>query len=269
VTTAAVEAATRPVAAGSERDWEIDVARTIAILMMVAYHAIYDIELLAPGLGPDPFRGAWGALPEATGGSFLLIAGISLAVADARMRGRGTDAARRLRRHLRHAAVVLAAGAVVSLATWVAFDDRFVRFGILQMIGVGILVGAVAVRLGPWNVVPGVAAIVVGVLVMDDPTDSPVLGVLGLDQNGVSSVDHWPLLPWIGPMLIGVAVGSLLYPRGERSSLIGGARWLAPAPWLTALGRRSLTVYLGHQLVLIPLVWVLLIAAGVEVPWPL
>lgn len=269
MTSATADAAVRPATAAGGRYWEIDAARTVAILMMVAYHVIYDIELLAPGLGPDPFGGAWGALPEATGGSFLLIAGVSLAVVDGRMRTRGMGAARRLQGHFRHAVTVLAAGVVVSLATWVAFDDRFVRFGILQMIGVGILVGAVAVRLGPWNVVPGLAAIVAGVLVMDEPTGSSVLGIVGFDQQGFSSVDHWPLLPWIGPMLIGIAVGSVLYPRGGRSSLITGARTLAPSPRLSAPGRWSLTVYLAHQLVLIPIVWVVLAVAGAEVPWPL
>lgn len=268
VTTATIVAAEPAVSAAPQRFWEIDLARTVAILMMVAYHAVYDIELLVPGLGPDPFRGAWGTLPEATGGSFLLVAGVSLAVADGRLRARGANAATRLRRHLRHAGVVLAAGAVVSLATWVAFDDRFVRFGILHMIAVGIAIGAVAVRLGAWNLVPGAAAIAVGVLVADEPTASAVLGVVGLDEQGFRSVDHWPVLPWIGPVLIGIAVGSLLYPRGERARPIAAARALAPAAWLSAPGRRSLAVYLGHQLVLIPVVWIVLAVAGAEVPSP-
>ena len=87
MTTAVLERPTPPAAIATRRYWEIDLARTVAILMMVAYHAVYDIDLLAPGAGPDPFRGAWGALPEATGTSFLLVAGVSLAVADGRLPG--------------------------------------------------------------------------------------------------------------------------------------------------------------------------------------
>jgi uncharacterized membrane protein len=55
------------------RLWEIDLGRTLAITMMVAYHTVYDLELLSPGLGPDPFTGTWGALPEATGSLFLFV----------------------------------------------------------------------------------------------------------------------------------------------------------------------------------------------------
>lgn len=270
MTTAVLERPTPPAAIATQRYWEIDLARTVAILMMVAYHAVYDIDLRAPGAGPDPFRGAWGALPEATGTSFLLVAGVSLAVADARLRARATPFARRMRRHLRHALVVLCAGAFVSLATWVAFDDRFVRFGILQMIGVAVVVGAFSARLGAWNAIPGAAAILVGVLLSDEPTESLMLGVVGLDQQGFSSVDHWPLLPWIGPMLIGLAIGSVLYPAGRRAGVLSrriGS--VAPAPAVYALGRRSLPVYLTHQLVLIPIVWAMLVVLGVDVPWPL
>lgn len=252
------------------RYWEIDVARTVAILMMVAYHTVYDVDLLAPGFGPDPFAGAWGALPEATGTSFLLVVGISLAVADGRMRTRRVGAAGRLRRHLRHAGVVLAAGAVVSVATLVVFDDRFVRFGILQLIGVAIVVGAFTVQLGPWNLVPGLAAIGAGLLASSAQTDSPLLGIAGFDQRGFSSVDHWPLLPWLGPMLIGIAIGSVLYPGGRRAPMVARATRAAAVPDPAgALGRRSLLVYLVHQLLLIPFVWVALVIVGADVPWPL
>lgn len=269
MSTAVLEAEARAADTDAGRYWEIDLARTVAILMMAAYHAVYDIDLLAPGVGPDPFRGAWGALPEATGSAFLIVAGVSLAVADGRMRARRTPLARRLRRHLRHAGIVLCAGAVVSLATWLAFDDRFVRFGILQMIGVAIVVGAFAAPLGRWAAVPGAAAIIGGLLVSDVPTGSLALGIVGLDQRGFSSVDHWPLLPWTGPMLIGLALGAALYPRGRRVSwLADRAGAIAPVAALSALGRRSLLVYLTHQLVLIPVVWVTLVLLAVDVPWP-
>ena len=130
--------------------------------MMVAYHAVYDVELLAPGLGPDPFRGFWGAVPEATGSLFLLVAGVSLAVSDARLVRRGASSGDRLRRHLRHAFVVLAAAMLVTVATRIVFDERYVRFGILHAIGVSIVVAALTVRLGRWNLLCGGAALLGG-----------------------------------------------------------------------------------------------------------
>ena len=62
----------------SERLWEVDVVRTIAILMMVAYHIGYDANLVGPGVDIDPLSGGWLALQVATGSSFLFIVGVSL-----------------------------------------------------------------------------------------------------------------------------------------------------------------------------------------------
>jgi uncharacterized membrane protein len=252
--------------APSGRLWEIDAARTLAIVMMVAYHGVYDVELLSPGLGPDPFNGGWGLLPEATGGLFLLLAGASLSIADGRAAARGDGARRRFVRHLRRAAVVAGAALVVTAATSLAFGDRYVRFGILHAIAVGTVVAAATVRLGAWNIVPGVAAIAAGVALsgLDGPS---WLLPIGMGPPGVSSVDYWPLLPWLGPMLVGVAMGRLLYPGGRRGPVadrVAAGRRIPRT--LVAPGRHSLVVYLSHQLVLIPIVWLVLIAAGVVVP---
>jgi uncharacterized membrane protein len=251
------------------RLWEIDLGRTLAITMMVAYHTVYDLELLSPGLGPDPFTGTWGALPEATGSLFLFVAGVSFAVSDERMRARGLDAGRRRRRHARRAVLVLGAAMVVSVATWVAFDERYVRFGILHAIAVGTAVCAVTIRLRAVNLVLGLAVIALGVLVTAVDSGSSWLLPIGLGPPEIGSVDYWPLLPWLGPMLIGVAVGTRLYPAGVRSRFIAPlGRRAVPGP-LTTPGRHSLMIYLVHQLVLIPLVWTVLVVGGVEVPWPL
>ena len=243
-----------PAAAG--RYWEIDAARTLAIAMMVAYHIVYDIDLAAPGLGPDPFRGSWGLLPEATGSLFLAVAGMSLSISDARLRARGVGAWERWRSHARRAAIVLAAGMLVTAATWVVFPDRFVRFGILHAIGVSILVGAALVRFPALTAIAGGAAIAAGLAVAGGTSDAPGGLVVGLPPAGFSSVDYWPLLPWMGALLLGAALGSLLYPGGRRA---GPLTRIPPGPRatrpLTAPGRHSLPVYLVHQLILVPVVW--------------
>ena len=80
---------------------------------------------------------------------------------------------------------------------------------------------------------------------------------------GFYSVDYFPLLPWFGVILIGVALGDLFY-RGYRRRV--------PLPDLTGssvvrgfelLGRNSLAIYLAHQPVIIGLMYL----AGVSLPW--
>jgi uncharacterized membrane protein len=60
--------------------------------------------------------------------------------------------------------------------------------------------------------------------------------------------DYVPLLPWLGVVLVGVAVGHWLLAR-ERNAITALNR--ATPAWLTWLGRHSLLVYLVHQPVLV------------------
>jgi uncharacterized membrane protein len=90
--------------------------------------------------------------------------------------------------------------------------------------------------------------------------------VLGVPPEGGAGVDWYPLLPWLGPALAGLAVGHMLYPGGRR----GGWGRLLPAapPWAGLAGwpgRHALPIYLVHQPVLILLVGAGLTIAGVEV----
>lgn len=254
-----------PAAAG--RLWEVDVARTAAIAMMVAYHVAYDIHQLAPDVDIDAFSGGWRALQLATGSSFLFVVGVSLAISGGRSRARGLGEAEVYRRHARRAVQVIGAALLVSLGTWVALgSDDYVRFGILHCIAIAMLVGGLTARLG-WLNLPLAAAALAGGLALDamEPTGNAALIVLGVPPSGDFGVDLYPLLPWLAPMLLGLAVGSLLYPQGRRGGW--GRRLPTPRGALLAgaPGRHALPVYLGHQLVLIPLVAGLLVLVGVEV----
>src|SRR5262245_3504179 len=73
----------------SARLWELDAARTLAIGMMVAFHASYDVDMLAPDLGVEPREGWLKLLQVLTGSLFLGLAGVSFTVATTRARARG------------------------------------------------------------------------------------------------------------------------------------------------------------------------------------
>ncbi len=246
------------------RRGEVDVGRTGAILMMGAYPAAYDVHKLAPTVDIDPFGGGWRALQVACGSTFLFVVGVSLAVSNGRARARGLRGWALHRRHLRRAGQVALAALLVSVVTLVALGDDYVRFGILHCIAAAMVIGPLLLPLGWWNVPLGVAAIGAGVW-MDDNLTSEVPGLLVLGvpaENG--GVDWYPLLPWLGPVLIGLAIGRALYPAGRRGPW--GDRLPEPrhARALGAPGRHALPIYLIHQPVLIALVAAALVAAGVE-----
>lgn len=256
------------VAAGA-RLWEVDLARTVAILMMVAYHIGWDLDFLAPQLGVDPFSGWWRGLQVVTGTSFLLLVGVSVAISQGRSGARGRAGWPSYRRHARRAATVLMAALVVSLATFVALGpDGFVRFGILHLIGVTMLILPLVWALGAWAAVVGVGAIAAGLAIRGLEVGTSWVMWLGLRPDGATGVDYYPLLPWIGPALIGLALGRYLYPDGRRGRLtarLGSARSWSSGVRFGSLGRHSLPIYLAHQPILIMLVTLLLLAAGVQV----
>lgn len=251
-----------------DRLWEVDAARTLAILMMVAYHAAYDVHKLAPGVDIDPFSGGWQALQVATGSSFLFVVGVSLAISNGRARARGLAGAALYRRHARRATQVAGAALLVSAVTWIALGDDYVRFGILHCIAAAMFIGPLLVRLRWGNAALALVVLVVGLALKDGPTsDIPGLLVLGVRPPGGAGVDWYPLAPWLAPMLLGLAVGLALYPAGRRGPW--GRRLPVPraAAAIGAPGRHALPIYLLHQPVLILIVAGVLAAVGVEVSW--
>jgi uncharacterized membrane protein len=253
----------------SFRLWELDAARTLAIAMMVAFHASYDVDMLAPGLGVEPREGGLRLLQIATGSLFLGLVGVSFTVSTARARQRGIDGRELLHKQWRRAGEILAAALAVSLVTWVLLDERYVRFGILHLIAVALLLAPFLARLGKWNLALAAALVAVAPVIAAARSDLPGLLALGVrPDDGRIGVDWYPLVPWLAAFLVGLWAGAKLYPSGRRGAW---GRVLSASPaaarTLGAPGRHSLAFYLGHQAVLLPLVAAILVAAGVDVDW--
>jgi uncharacterized membrane protein len=253
----------------SSRLWELDAARTLAIAMMVAFHASYDVDMLAPGLGVEPRDGGLRLLQVATGSLFLGLVGVSFTVSTARAREREIDGRELLRKQWRRAGEILAAALAVSLVTWVLLDERYIRFGILHLIAVALLLAPFLARLGNWNLLLAAALVAVVPLIGTVRSDLPGLLPLGVrPDEGRVGVDWYPLVPWLAPFLVGLWAGARLYPLGRRGAW---GRRLSASPagarTIGGPGRHSLAFYLGHQAVLLPLVAAILLAAGVDVDW--
>ena len=242
----------------SERLWEVDVARTIAILMMVVYHIGYDADLLGPERGHRPLQRR---LAGAAGGHRLVV--------PVHRRGEPVDLERALPRRAGSPAgpstSATPAGParcwrpplLVSIVTLIALGDDYVRFGILHCIAVTMLILPLLVRLAPpLLLVLGVAVIAAGIALVHDGPRSDAIGLLalGFRRTGTEGVNWYPLLPWLGPAILGLAAGAVLYPDGRRGRW--GRRLPTPshARALGWPGRHALPIYLVHQIVLIALV---------------
>lgn len=225
------------------RLWEIDALRGVAVVLMVCYHLIWDLayfDLLAVNVAALP----WQVFARSIGSLFLLILGISLTLRAARAP---------LLTHwaLRRGAILFGLGMLITLATFFIIGESYVRFGILHALGSALVLALPFVRAPVWlSVLTALVLIATGAYLNFQAVTFPWLIWLGLPQAGVVMVDYYPLLPWAGVTLLGVAIGNALYPAGTRRfALPDSSDWL-PVRAARWMGRHALLIYLLHQPVL-------------------
>ncbi|TVR06506.1 MAG: DUF1624 domain-containing protein [Salinarimonadaceae bacterium] len=235
----------------------VDVARGGALVAMIVYHFAWDLSFLGfvrTDVGSDP---AWRAFAMSIAGSFLFITGFGLVLAH--------DAGQSWTGWLRRIGKIGLAAALVTVATYAAFPDGFVYFGILHMIAAGAVLALPFLR-APPALTAGVAAIVLVTphFVSSSAFDSRWLAWTGFAQTPPATVDFEPVFPWFAPVLLGVAAARLALDGGWRPRLASWRSEAAPARLLDAMGRRSLLVYLAHQPILLAVLYPLSLALPVS-----
>ncbi|CAN5790456.1 heparan-alpha-glucosaminide N-acetyltransferase [soil metagenome] len=238
-----------------DRFWEVDAARGVAIIMMIVYHSTYDLDTLG-GYDIQSTSGHWALFADLTAGLFLFLVGVSLAVSRARTSMTGWKLfGKYLARGLR----ILAYGMILTVV-FLVLGMGVVAFGILQLIGVSIILAYPFLGLRSTNLVLGALIFAAGqyVLAQDLYSQSFWLLPFGVVPEGVVMPDYRPLLPWFGVVLIGLFFGNVVYGDGRRRAVLTD-KAPVPARPLLPLGRNSLFVYLIHQ----PIIIALLAALGI------
>lgn len=222
---------------GPRRYWEIDCLRGLAVGLMLVSNFLFDLFFFAGRRQCESAGLDWFA--RLVAGLFILVAGLSLTIS----RARGADFPHFLGRGLK----LIGLGLLISLATWLVAGDQMVVFGVLHLIGLGTIL-AWPLLDHPWpSLGAGIAILLLTPFARRTLLVHPWFLWLGLRTPNFASVDYTPLIPWLGPLLLGIFLGQRLYPAGQR-------RWplLGDAPpgrlrLLAASGRHSLLIYLSHQ----------------------
>lgn len=241
-----------PLAAGA-RLWEIDTLRGTAVITMIIYHFGWDLASF--GLATiRPYDGFWYLLQRYTCITFITLAGLSLTLTDRRLEEKGIDARGRFLHFVRRGAWVFFWGMVITVVMWVV--GFRVDFGVLHLIGAATILAFPFLR-RPWIALAGWAILfVLGYFTQFRwHVDHDWLVWLGLFRADYVAVDYFPLIPWFGVALLGVALGNILYPAGRRAFALPDWSAAAPVRGLRFLGRNSLPIYLLHQLVLFGLLY--------------
>ena len=224
----------------------IDALRGLSIILVVAYHAGYDLVFFE--LVPETalYNPLLSVLQPLFAGLFILLSGVSARYSrDNRARG------------LR----VLGCALIVSLVT--GSLGMPITFGILHCLGLCMILcgnpplwaDRVPRRVQPW--LSGALFFLFYIIVYRSSLTSgefadgiPYLYMFGFRGTNFESLDYFPLLPWFFLFLFGVWMGSTI-KEGRFPSWF----YAFHVPVLPVVGRHTLLIYMLHQPVVFACVW--------------
>lgn len=226
----------------------VDVARGAAIIGVVIYHFAWDLSFLgftSTRVGSHPL---WVAFARTLAGSFMVLVGFSLVLAHRR--------GIRWRAFCRRLAVLIAAAAGITLATYLLFPGSFIFFGILHSIAAASLLALPFLRAPPWLVLASAVAVWALPNFLQSPSfNTRALAWIGFAAQPPPSNDLVPVFPWFALTLVGVLAARLTLKSGLAERMAKISSETALARLLAWSGRRSLEIYLLHQPVLLALLY--------------
>ncbi|MEG6520525.1 heparan-alpha-glucosaminide N-acetyltransferase [Desulfotomaculum sp. 1211_IL3151] len=209
------------------RIWEIDCLRGLAIIFMVFYHFIYDLNEFY-GLPVNYEEGFIYFTGKAASTLFILLAGISCSLSKSNFN-----------RGLR----LLMIAIILTIITSIAVPGSHIFFGILHFLAISILLYPLFHPLHPIPLlIIGTLILAAGPLINDLALSTNLLLPLGLTKPDFFSVDYFPLIPYLGLFLYGVSLGKWLY--NNKTSRFAYVPLAIP---FIFLGQHSLFIYLIHQ----------------------
>jgi uncharacterized membrane protein len=228
----------------------IDQLRGVALIAMAIYHFTWDLGFFGYIEPETATTGGWKIFARVIAGSFLFLVGFSLVL--------GHVQGFRPKPFLLRLGKIALAAALITVATWFAFPQTFIFFGILHAIAATSLVGLLFLRLPIIVTLLAAAAAVAAPVYLRAPLfDHPALWWVGLSVNVPRSNDYVPMLPWLAPVLFGIVLARLFVASAlpQRLAGFGGATKVWWKSLLEKAGRHSLAIYLIHQPILIALVY--------------
>lgn len=231
------------------RNDTVDCLRGFAVLWMTVFHFCFDLNYFG-FIHQDFYRApVWTVQRTCILSLFLLCAGMGQALA----LHQGQNWPRFWRRWGQVAACAL----LVSAGSAWMFPNSWIYFGVLHGMAIMLLICRVSARGGRGLWLAGVLAVALALVApWAHATFNLPIGLnekawnwLGFIAYKPVTEDYVPLLPWLGVMWWGVALGQHALSRGwlkPRAEPTPG--WRKPLAWM---GRWSLSWYMVHQPVLI------------------
>ncbi len=251
----------------SERYWEIDAIRGLALFGMLYFHFLAILVMFHILQETKEFLFYYSPIVIVSA-AFIFIAGVALVLRYNRMLGKPMgsyycDIAKK-------AVFLFCIAMGITALTWLASvviysDDVFIKFGFLHMLSISMLISIPFLRFGKWNILFGILIILIGVFIipgLEGPGWLYPLGIHGADFMD-HTPDYFPLFPWSGFILLGIGLGNIFYPKGVRSFSVKQPGLLGTFFAKMGYGRTTLIIYLVHMPIFFVILWVLSVTTGI------
>ncbi len=212
------------------RIWEVDFLRGLALLAMVYFHIIFDLKELyglniSYGSGFNFFAGKFSGI------LFIFLSGISSLLS---------------RSNVKRGLKVFLCAICITITTYLYSPGFAILFGILHFLGISMIISTLFKRFDKYLLIlAGTAVIFLGISYIPEINISRnFLFPFGIANSSFKSSDYYPLLPWFGIFLYGMAAGKILYTKKKS---IFGIDLNFKYNIINLLGRHTLLIYLAHQ----------------------
>ena len=218
----------------NQRDASLDLMRGIAIIMMIAFHFIYDLNTF--GFTEIPLFTHWLGLAWRCLIVFLFLSAVGISLVFAHSKGI------QYKKFFRRLSYLGMAALIVSFGTYIMFPDGWVYFGILHLIWVSSLIALAFVNQPKTSLL--IALLILISIIFNQPNLSFLSNIFeSYLPNG--SVDYYPLFPWLSFVFIGIFLGHNPFYQKV---------FTFRSRMLEFMGKHALIIYLSHQIVLFGLV---------------
>ncbi len=226
----------------------LDIWRGLAIIGVVIYHFAFDLRLLEFIQTDVTQHPLWVFFARILAGSFLMLTGISLVLAHRE----GV----RWRVFFWRVFIIAGAALLISIATFFAYPDMFVYFGILHAIALFSILSLPFLKAPLWLVVSSAVLVLsLPFLYSSHVFNDKIFSWIGFWQTPPFTADLVPIFPAFGATLMGVffaraAIKFSLLKNITNVSLNG--IWVK---FLKFASKWSLLIYLIHQPILLSILY--------------
>lgn len=216
---------------GSRRIWEIDLLRAVAIILMVIFHTVFDLNEFA-GVDIDYLSGFWYWEGKISALTFIFLAGISSGFS---------------KNTTKRGIKVLAFAMTITLVTFIFYREQYIRFGILHFLGVGMILFPLLKRMNSVLLFISAAVIALGAIPLNNTlVDTSLLIPFGVMYRGFATLDYYPLSPYLSVFILGVLAYKIYYYK--KQSLF---KFSYENNYISTISKNSLSIYLIHQPIIV------------------